>query len=154
MCSDFSGSYSKSLASNRKFLGICLLGYKNLLNFIWYTKKFHNRNNTITQFAEVTLNKPAIYIEKHFDFVLQNRNINRMYLTCVRSNCGGSTCLPDFSWLLWLAYGSSRISSKLQFYSQLCWLLWWLLEKLWIGSFPRYLFLFNATKPEKAAFKY
>ena len=42
MCPNFTGSDSKSLTSYQKIFWICSLGYKNLLNFTWYTKKFHN----------------------------------------------------------------------------------------------------------------
>ena len=46
MCLNFDSFDSKNLVSYQKILWICSLGYKNVLNFTWYTKNFHNHNHT------------------------------------------------------------------------------------------------------------
>ena len=90
MCPNFIGSDLKSLTSYQKILSICSLGYKNLLNFTWYTNKFHNCNHTIkgsSNFRALTL----------LDFN-----------TCIQSLYWAIENLTSSNWLL----GSERAKSN------------------------------------------
>ena len=44
----------------QKILQGCLLEYKNVLNFIWFHEKFHNRHHTITEQIGCVLFEPSV----------------------------------------------------------------------------------------------